>query len=65
MIDIKIQQKLREKYNPDESGLRKHQMRMLEILKYIDKVCKDNSIQYWLSSGTCLGAVRHGGFIPF
>ena len=45
--------------------LRKQQLRMLDILIYIDKVCKENNIRYWLSSGTLLGAVRHGGFIPW
>lgn len=65
MIDSKTQQALREKYNPDGSELRKLQLRMLDILKYIDAICQKYSIPYWLSSGTCLGAVRHGGFIPW
>lgn len=65
MIDQQIQAKLREKFNPEGSMLRKQQLRMLEILLYIDKVCKENNIKYWLSSGTLLGAVRHGGFIPW
>lgn len=37
----------------------------LNILLYIDKVCKDNSLTYYLDSGTLLGAVRHKGFIPW
>lgn len=65
MIDPKIQAELRAKYSPDGSMLRKQQLRMLEILLYIDKVCKENNINYCLSSGTLLGAVRHGGFIPW
>ena len=65
MIDDKLQKELRERFNPDGSLLRKHQLRMLEMLKYIDTICKENNISYWLSSGTCLGAVRHGGFIPW
>ena len=65
MIDSQLQQELRERFNPDGSMLRKQQLRMLEILLYIDKVCKENNINYWLSSGTLLGAVRHGGFIPW
>lgn len=65
MIDSKLQEQLREKFNPDGSDLRKIQLHMLEMLKYVDKVCRENNIRYWLSSGTCLGAVRHGGFIPW
>lgn len=65
MIDPKLQAELRAKFNPDGSDLRKMQLRMLDMLKYIDKICRDNNIKYWLSSGTCLGAVRHGGFIPW
>lgn len=65
MIDPKLQDELRARFNPDGSQLRRHQLRMLEMLKYIDKICQENDIPYWLSSGTCLGAVRHGGFIPW
>lgn len=35
------------------------------ILDAIDKVCRDNNIRYTLAYGTLLGAVRHGGFIPW
>ncbi|MBD5329691.1 MAG: LicD family protein [Bacteroides sp.] len=65
MIDQALQDQLRSTYNPEGSPLRKRQLRMLEMLKYIDKICKENNIKYWLSSGTCLGAVRHHGFIPW
>ena len=65
MIDLFRQKELRDKFNPDGSQLRTMQLRMLEILKYIDKICRKHNIPYWLSSGTCLGAIRHGGFIPW
>lgn len=53
------------KYNPEGSTLRKAQMRMLEILLVVDKIFRENEIDYWLDGGTLLGAVRHGGFIPW
>ena len=36
-----------------------------DILKYIDKICKDNNIKYTVVAGTAIGAVRHKGFIPW
>lgn len=65
MIDCRMQAQLRAKYNPEGSQLRLHQLRLLEMLKYFDELCKKNDIRYWLSSGNCLGLVRHGGFIPW
>ena len=56
---------LRERFNPDGSLLRRQQMRMLELLLEVDRICKKHGIQYWLSSGTLLGAARHKGFIPW
>jgi lipopolysaccharide cholinephosphotransferase len=65
MIDAATQKALRAKYNPDGSQLRKHQLTMLEMLTWLDDVCLRHNINYWLSSGTLLGAVRHGGYIPW
>ena len=56
---------LRKRFNPDGSMLRRQQMRMLEILLEVDKICKRHDIPYWLSSGTLIGAMRHDGFIPW
>lgn len=65
MIDESLQRELRARFNPEGSDLRNMQLRMLEMLMYLDRLCRDNGIRYWLSSGTLLGAVRHGGFIPW
>ena len=41
------------------------QKRMLEIMIFIDKICRENNIMYWMHGGTALGAQRHKGFIPW
>ena len=45
--------------------LRQLQMRQLECLLELDRICKENGIGYFLGGGTLLGAVRHQGFIPW
>ena len=37
----------------------------LDILRDIDKTCRENGIKYSLSMGTLIGAIRHKGFIPW
>ena len=41
------------------------QDKILETMKYIDKLCRGNGIEYYIMGGTALGAIRHGGFIPW
>lgn len=38
---------------------------MIEILKYIDGICVENGLEYYMVAGTLLGAIRHKGFIPW
>ena len=45
--------------------LRKVQDTEKEILIEIIRICKANSITYYLDFGSLLGAVRNGGFIPW
>lgn len=37
----------------------------LEVLMAVDKVCRENQLQYFVNWGTLLGAIRHKGFIPW
>lgn len=37
----------------------------LQILLYMDKLLSENNIDYYIIGGTALGAIRHGGFIPW
>lgn len=56
---------LRQKYSPEGSPLREHQLKMMEELKLLDKICKENHLTYFLTGGSVLGTVRHKGFIPW
>ena len=38
---------------------------LFEMLEEIDRICSKNDIKYSLFAGSALGAVRHGGFIPW
>ena len=44
---------------------RQLQLKSLEILKYFQKICRENNLRYWGGGGTCIGALRHQGFIPW
>lgn len=37
----------------------------LNILIFIDKICRAHQLRYFMFGGTLLGAVRHKGFIPW
>lgn len=41
------------------------QSTLLAMYKDIDKLCNDNGIVAMLGGGSCLGAIRHKGFIPW
>lgn len=49
----------------DDNMLRQVQMIQLEMLVEVDRICKKCGIRYNIIAGTLLGAVRHGGYIPW
>ena len=51
--------------NLDPQSLRRLQLTELELLQEADRVAKKYNISYCIIAGTMLGAVRHGGFIPW
>lgn len=50
---------------PDVYGFYELQNKILELMVYIDNLCKKYEIEYCLMGGSALGAKRHGGFIPW
>jgi lipopolysaccharide cholinephosphotransferase len=49
----------------DDVTKKKLRQVQLQILDRIVQICKDYSLRYCLCAGTCLGAIRHMGFIPW
>ena len=43
-------------------ALKEYQLNILDI---VAEFCEKNGIKYWLEFGTLIGAVRHGGYIPW
>ena len=37
----------------------------LDMVVWLDKVCRENNLRYFLTGGSLLGAIRHKGFIPW
>ncbi len=45
--------------------VRKLQLKEMELILEVDRICKKHNINYYLSWGSALGAIRHKGFIPW
>lgn len=44
---------------------RRMQLIQRDMIKELDRVCRENNIRYSIFCGTLLGAVRHNGYIPW
>lgn len=49
----------------NEYGLEPIQNAVLDIYKEVAKICAAHGLRHYAAYGTCLGAVRHSGFIPW
>ena len=45
--------------------MNKQQQHLFQLLKEIHTICVNNNITYYLAMGSLIGAVRHGGFLPW
>ena len=50
-------------YVPSE--MKRYWATMLEVLGHIDRICRKYGLKYFADYGTLIGAIRHGGFIPW
>lgn len=46
-------------------SLKELQETEIQIMKALDRFCREKGIEYSLGAGSMIGAVRHGGFIPW
>lgn len=51
--------------DPEVIQNRELQRLEMSILHEVDRICRENDLTYYLAYGSLLGAVRHGGFIPW
>lgn len=52
-------------YSENKYGIKDIQEKLLEILIYFKDFCSKHNLNFVLAGGTCLGAVRNKGFIPW
>ncbi len=60
-----LEQKINKALIVGQEMMRRIQLIELEMLSEFDRICRKHGLRYVLWAGTLLGAVRHGGFIPW
>lgn len=46
-------------------GIADFQTELLDILRVFIDICDKYNLRWWASGGTCIGALRHNGFVPW
>lgn len=49
----------------EKAALKEHQKRCVQALRFVQELSREKGLRYYLLAGSVLGAVRHGGFIPW
>lgn len=49
----------------DKNSIKLLQKEILKIFMVFREICEEHNLRYWAIGGTCIGAVRHNGFIPW
>lgn len=49
----------------NELPIKELQAKGLEMLVFFQDFCNEHNLRFFLCGGCCIGAVRHGGFIPW
>lgn len=60
-----INQLFPDRRETGETKLRQCQLVMLRMLRILDHICAKHQINYWMTAGTLIGAIRHRGFVPW
>lgn len=47
------------------NNMKKNWAVCIDLLVYLDSICRKNNINYFVAYGSLLGIIRHGGFIPW
>ncbi|MCP4319022.1 MAG: LicD family protein [Hyphomicrobiales bacterium] len=64
-VQAEIERLFPDRREEGDTTLRQCQLVMVRMLKIFDHICARESISYWLTAGTLIGALRHGGMIPW